>query len=70
MSDTEHKIRDLCTQLMAASDQDTAARVGNELKEAIHEHCEAIKQLMLTNLPLHREDASTDTCIRSAGVIE
>ena len=60
MSDTENKIRDLCMQLMAASDQDTAARVGNELKQAIHEHCEAIRQLMLTNLPFRREDASAE----------
>jgi len=59
MSDTEHKIRDLCTQLMAASDQDTATRVGNE-KRLSTRYCEAIKQLMLTNRPFHREDASAE----------
>ena len=52
---SEEKIRALCTQLLAAQDEEEIGEIAVQLKAALHEHCETVRQLARTSFPLQHK---------------
>jgi hypothetical protein len=47
----EDRIRDLCTQLLAAQDDLEVQSLVSQLKDAIHDHCADLKALAAVSFP-------------------
>ncbi len=47
----EDRIRDLCTQLLAAQDDKEIQKLVAELKTAIHDHCANLKVMAAVSYP-------------------
>jgi hypothetical protein len=56
----EDKIRELCTQLLAAQNDEAANRILPELTDALHEHCETLRLLVAREYPFHKDDMAAD----------
>jgi hypothetical protein len=52
----EDKIRELCTQVLAAENDEAANRLVPELRDALHEHCERLRLRVATEYPFHKDD--------------
>jgi len=52
---SEEKIRALCARLLAAQDEEEIAEIAVQLKAALHEHCETVRQLARTSYPLQHK---------------
>jgi hypothetical protein len=47
----EDRIRDLCTQLLSAQDDEAIQKLVAELKTAIHDHCSDLKLMATVSYP-------------------
>jgi hypothetical protein len=47
----EDRIRDLCTQLLAARDDEEIQALVSQLKTAIHDHCAELKVIAAVSFP-------------------
>jgi hypothetical protein len=56
----EDKIRELCTQVLAAQNDEAANRILPELRDALHEHCERLRLRVATEYPFHKDDMAAD----------
>jgi hypothetical protein len=49
---SEERVRELCTELLAAQDDDAAVmRIAPILRQALHEHCERLRKMGLLDFP-------------------
>jgi len=56
----EAKIRQLCSQLIAAENDEAANRVLQELRGALHEHCERLRRVVAQEYPFRKDDMAAD----------
>jgi len=56
----EDKIRELCTQVLAAQNDEVANRILPELRDALHEHCERLRPMVVTEYPYRKDDMAAD----------
>jgi hypothetical protein len=56
----EDKIRELCTQVLAAQNDEAANRILPALRDALHEHCEKLRLLVAREYPFHKDDMAAD----------
>jgi hypothetical protein len=56
----EGKIRELCTQVLAAENDEAANRILPELRDALHENCEKLRLLVARKYPFHKDDMAAD----------
>jgi hypothetical protein len=56
----EDKIRELCTQVLAAQNDEVANRILPELRDALHEHCERLRLMVATQYPYRKDDMAAD----------
>jgi hypothetical protein len=56
----EDKIRELCTQVLAAQDGEAANRILPELRDALHAHCERLRLKAAQEYPFHKDDMAAD----------
>ena len=56
----EDKIRELCTQVLAADNDEAADRILSELRDALHEHCERLRLMVATQYPYRKDDMAAD----------
>jgi hypothetical protein len=56
----EDKIRELCTQVLAAQSDEAANRILPELRDALHEHCERLRRVVATEYPFHKDEMAAD----------
>jgi hypothetical protein len=54
------KIRELCTQVLTAQNDEAANRILPELRDALHEHCESLRLRVATEYPFHKDDMAAD----------
>jgi hypothetical protein len=57
---TEDKIRELCTQVLAAQNDEAANRILPELRDALHAHCERLRLRVAMEYPFHKDDMAAD----------
>jgi hypothetical protein len=58
---TEERVRELCAQLLAAKDADAVNEIAPLLRQALHEHCERIRnQVLLAFPPRANKDMAAD----------
>ena len=48
---TEERVRELCAQLLAAKDADAVNKIAPVLRQALHEHCERMRKMVLLDFP-------------------
>ena len=56
----EDKIRELCTQVLAAQGDEAANRILPELRDALHSHCESLRLRVAQEYPFHKDDMAAD----------
>lgn len=56
----EDKIRELCAQVLAAQDDETANRILPELRDALHAHCERLRLKVAAEYPFHKDSMAAD----------
>jgi hypothetical protein len=60
----EAKIRQLCTRLLAAQNDEAANRTLVDLRDALHEYCETLRQEVVREMereyPFHKDDMAAD----------
>ena len=56
----EDKIRELCTQVLTAQNDEAAHRILPELRDALHAHCERLRLRVATEYPFHKDDVAAD----------
>lgn len=56
----EDKIRELCTQVLAAQNDEAANKILPELRDALHEHCKRLRLRVATEYPFHKNDMAAD----------
>jgi hypothetical protein len=56
----EDKIRKLCTQVLAAQNDEATNKILPELRDALHEHCERLRLLVAREYPFHKDDMAAD----------
>jgi hypothetical protein len=56
----EDKIRELCTQVLAAQDDEAANRILPELRDALRAHCERLRLKVAQEYPFHKDDMAAD----------
>jgi hypothetical protein len=56
----EAKIRELCTRLLAAQNDEAANRTLQELRDALHEYCERLRARVAQEYPFHKDDMAAD----------
>jgi hypothetical protein len=60
---TEAKIRQLCTQLLAAENDEAANRILHELRDALHKHYEKLRREVAREMErefFHKDDMAAD----------
>jgi hypothetical protein len=56
----EAKIRQLCTQVLAAENDEAAKRILQELRHALHEYCERLRLRVAQEYPFRKDDMAAD----------
>jgi hypothetical protein len=56
----EDKIRELCTQVLAAQNDEAANRILPELRDALHAHCERLRLRVATEYPFYKDEMAAD----------
>ncbi len=60
----EAKIRQLCTQVLAAENDEAAKRILQELREALHKNYERLRREVAREMereyPFHKDDMAAD----------
>ena len=51
MKTTEERVQELCTRMLAAKDEEAVNEIAPLLKQALHEHCERMRKLVLLDFP-------------------
>jgi hypothetical protein len=51
----EAKIRQLCTQLIAAENDEAANMILQELRDGLHEYCERLRRVVAREYPFHKK---------------
>jgi hypothetical protein len=56
----EDKIRELCTQVLAADNDEAANSIFPESRDALHAPCERLRLRVATEYPFHKDDMAAD----------
>jgi hypothetical protein len=54
----EDRIRQLCSQILSAPDDEALNRIIPELQAAMHEHCENLRMTLVKRVPIQKEDVA------------
>ena len=57
---SEEKIRELCACLLAAQNEEAIARIAPLLRDALHDHCQKLRQMAASDYPVARLDMAAD----------
>ena len=55
---SEDRIRELCAQAVAATDDEALNTILPQLKDALHEHLKNLRLMVATEYPFHKDVAA------------